>query len=186
MNTAMRMTLAMMASCAAMTAVAGDDSATSEVSGEIVAACTVTAENGSFGQVPVDQAGQTVDTTVNLSVQCSSSVAYQLTVEPEVPMEFTTNTDLAAGNPATSSSLTFSGNTLNLFNGAGPIGALSYWLDSSKTTPVDVGTPTGSRIGTGAEETIPVTLAWVLPSSGSLTTESFGAWRVTNTYRVVF
>ena len=176
--------LAVTAACAQ--ALAGQESATSEVTGEIVGACTVAAENASFGQIPVDQAGSTIDSTVNLTVNCSNNVSYQVALDPTVPMEFTLNTDLAAGNPASTSNISFSGNALTLTNGAGPIGQLAYWADPGKTTAMEVGAPTTSRTGTGSDETIPVTVSWTLPDSGSLTSASFGLWKVTNTYNIVF
>lgn len=186
MHTAMRMTLAIATSCAAMMAMAGDDSATSEVSGEIVGSCTIAAENGGFGQVPIEQAGTAVDTTVNLTVNCSNSVLYQIALDPSVPMDFLSSLDQAAGNPASQSSLTFSANELTLINGAGAIGTLSYWTDVAKTTAMDVGTAANSRTGTGADETIPITVSWLLPSADALSEESFGLWTVTNTYNILF
>lgn len=163
---------------------ANEKNATSEVTGEIVGACTVAAENADFGQVPVSQAGTTIERTVNLTVNCSDKVNYKLFVMNDAPMEFTPNA--GAGGGVQSVSLSFQGNTLGLTNAGAPIGQLSYWGDSSKTKAFDVGTSAVARVGNGLDQVIPVTIAWALPSAASLQSGSFGRFKVTNTYKVEF
>jgi len=68
---------------------ASEQNATSDVTGEIVGTCTIAAESTDFGQVPVAQAGTTIDRTVNLAVNCSDKVNYKLAVLSDAPMEFT-------------------------------------------------------------------------------------------------
>lgn len=168
------------------TALASEETAQSEVSGEIVGACTIAADNADFGQVPVSEAGTTIDRTVNLTVNCSTAVMYQVAVASEAPWEYATNLDIVNGNPPATGTLNFASNTLTLANGASPVGTVGYWADAGKSTPFEVGVPVTSRAGTGSDETIPVTLAWTLPDAGSLQGNSFVRWKLTNTYKVVF
>ena len=165
---------------------AGEDSADSEVSGEIVGACTIAAENADFGQVPVSEAGTTIDRTVNLTVNCSNAVSYRVALASTAPWEYTSNLDVVAGNPASTGTLNFSANTLTLANGSDPIGTVGFWADAGKSTAFDVGTSDTARTGTGSDQTIPVTVAWTLPSSGNIAANSFSRWKLTNTYEIKF
>jgi len=163
---------------------ASEQDATSDVTGEIVGACTIAAENTDFGQVPVAQAGTTIDRTVNLTVNCSNNVNYKLAVSSDAPMEFTPSA--GAGGSAQSATLTFAGNALDLVNAGAPVGQLKYWSDAGKTTAFDVGASSTVRAGTGLAQVIPVTVAWTLPSAGAVQGNSFGKFKVTNTYKVTF
>lgn len=145
------MSTAALALAAASSTPAATDTTTFTVTANIVADCNLAAANLAFGSYDA-ASGSALDATSNISVYCSSGLAYDVSL----------NVGSGGGTFATRT-MASGGNTLNynLFNNAG---RTTIWGDGTGSTGIVSGTGTGlltpvthvvyGRIASGQERAI--------------------------------
>lgn len=166
---------------------AGEQTASSELIGEIAASCTISATNADFGTATQAQAGQTLTANPNLTINCSNGSGYSYFLDQSVNYELTKNTSLFTGAPVVTGAGTISGaSDYDLLNGTDPIGKFTYWSSTAKTVKMPTASNVLTGTGSGAAQTIALAVDWTLPSSVAITGGSYGRFKLTNNYKVVF
>jgi len=158
---------------------AEEQTAQSEITGEIVGACTISATNIDFGQKSAAEVGNVFTQQSAITVNCSQNLPYKVYAEisPSVEMR----APAAQGGGTSTETKPVTQNSIAL----GEKGTVALFSDSNATAafPHDVSSAL-VRNGTGSPETIDVYAKWTMPAT--ISNGSFGRYKVSVANKIVF